>query len=223
MNSKINLLLTLTIATYILTSCNNSPTTIDDKKDTTASQTTTMKNDSMSKMDNKMNNGLMGAMNTMMDKMNSMKMTGDFDLDFTNMMIEHHKGAIDMSEEEAKAGSDNKIKGMAQKIINSQKEEIGKFQDIIKNHKTSDMKMGQGELEKSMSDMMSKMKSMQMSGDMDKDFATMMVPHHQSAVSMFEKEIAFGTDAKLKQMAKKGIDEQTKEINEFKAWLDTKK
>ncbi len=44
-----------------------------------------------------MNNGLMASMNTMMDKMNSMKMCGDFDLDFANMMIAHHQGAIDMS------------------------------------------------------------------------------------------------------------------------------
>ncbi len=44
-----------------------------------------------------MDNGLMPAMNAMMGKMSSVKMSGDFDMDFANMMIEHHQGAVEMS------------------------------------------------------------------------------------------------------------------------------
>lgn len=79
--------------------------------------------------------------------------------------------------------------------------------------------MGEGEMEKSMSDMKSKMSSMQMTGNMDKDFAMMMTSHHESAVSMSKLEIKNGMNAQLKQMTQKGISEQTKEINEFKSWL----
>jgi len=218
MNTKINLLITLIVSIYTCTACNNRSATAEDKKDSSTLKTSTMGKDSMN-----MDNGMMGSMNAMMDKMNIVKMSGDFDVDFTNMMIEHHQGAIEMSEEEVKSGTDETIKGMAQNIISAQKEEIARLRDFVKNYKPSGMKHGEGELQKGMSGMMDAMKSMQMSGNIDKDFATMMIPHHENAVSMARKELKYGMDAKLKQMAQKIIDDQTKEINEFKNWLESKK
>ncbi len=205
---------------YTITACNDNTTTSTDtdKKDTTISQT-----DKKDSRDMKMDNGLMTSMNTMMDKTSSMKMSGDFDMDFANMMIEHHKCAIDMSEQELKSGTDDKLKGMAQKIITEQKVEIAKLQEIVKNSKASKMKMGDGELEKSMSDMKTAMSGMKMTGNMDKDYAMMMISHHESAVSMFKMELKNGMNAQLKQIAQKGISDQTKEINEFKSWMDANK
>jgi uncharacterized protein (DUF305 family) len=55
-------------------------------------QTDSMDHDMMRHLDNGMSN------------MKSMKMTGDFDLDFANMMIVHHQAAIDMSEIEIAKG-----------------------------------------------------------------------------------------------------------------------
>ena len=169
-----------------------------------------------------MSNSLMASMNSMMDRMKAMKMTEDFDIDFANMMIEHHQGAIDMSQQELNSGKDEKMKGMAQEIISAQKEEISQLQDFVKNYKPSGMKHGEGELQKSMSDMDSKMKSMQMSGDVDKDFAMMMKEHHASAVAMSKGEVTNGMSAKLKQMAQKMITDQNKEIKEFDTWLSGK-
>ncbi len=226
MYTKVKLLITLSAGLYIITSCNNGTTTDTDKTDTatTSSAQRDTANNKMSMSDTmKMDNGLMTSMNTMMDKMSSMKMSGDFDMDFANMMIEHHQGAIDMSNEELKSGTDEKMKNMAQKIITAQKEEIEKLQEMVKNMKPSKMKMGEGELEKSMSDMKTTMSNMQMTGNMDKDFAMMMTSHHESAVSMSKLEIKNGMNAELKQTAQKGISEQTKEINEFKSWLSANK
>lgn len=226
MYTKVKLLITLSAGMYIITSCNNGTTTDADKTDTAAinSAQSDTANSKMSMSDTmKMDNGLMGSMNAMMDKMSSMKMSGDFDMDFANMMAEHHQGAIDMSEQEIKSGQDEKMKGMAQKIITAQKEEITKLQEMDKNMKPSKMKMGEGELEKSMSDMKSQMSNMKMTGNMDKDFAMMMISHHESAVSMSKLEIKNGMSAELKQMAQKGIGEQTKEISDFKSWLSANK
>lgn len=204
---------------YFLTGCNDNTTSSDsDKKDITISQ-----DDKKNSGDMKMDNGLMTSMNTMMDKMSIMKMSGDFDMNFAKMMIEHHQGAIDMSEQEIKSGSDDKLKGMAQKIVSEQKEEIAKLQEVVKNSKASKMKMGDGELEKSMADMKSQMSGMKMTGNIDKDYAMMMTSHHESAVSMFKMELKNGMNAQLKQIAQKGISDQTKEINEFKSWMDGNK
>ena len=60
---------------------------------------------------------------------------------------------------------------------------------------------------------------MKMSGDADKDFVMMMIPHHESAVTMAEDEISHGKEYELKKLAQKIIADQNKEIKEFKDWL----
>ncbi len=50
------------------------------------------------------------------------------------------------------------------------------------------------------------------SGDADRDFAAMMVPHHQGAVDMAEAELRFGHDPVLRRLAQGIIVEQQQEI-----------
>jgi uncharacterized protein (DUF305 family) len=223
MNLKIKWTIALATSMYFLAACNNSSTTAANGKDTSISQNSNAARDTTTKMDDKrMDNSLMSSTNVMMEKMQGIKMTGDFDIDFASGMIEHHQGAIDMSEQELKSGKDDSLRNMAQRIITAQKEEIAQLQAFLKNYKPSGMKHGEGELEKSMADMSGKMKSTSMTGDVDKDFATMMIAHHQSAVSMANLEIKNGMSNKLKQMSQKMVKDQTKEIGEFKAWLKNK-
>jgi uncharacterized protein (DUF305 family) len=226
MKSKISVFIALCTFTYFIIGCNDNKTSAEkDKNDTAISQGTNVSMDTMQHMDNmqmNMDNGLMASMNSTMNGMKNMKMTGDFDIDFANMMVAHHQGAIDMSEKEVSAGKDEKIKRMAQEIINSQKEEIQKLNKFLKNYKPSGMKHGEGTLQKSMTGMYEKMKAMHMSGDIDKDYASMMIAHHEGAVDMAKKQLSNGMSSKLKQTAQKTIDDQTKEIKEFKNWLESK-
>lgn len=66
--------------------------------------------------------------------------------------------------------------------------------------------------------MMDAMAGMKMSGDADKDFAMMMIPHHQGAIDMAEVELKYGKDPALRKMAEQIIAAQKKEIEEFKDW-----
>ena len=50
------------------------------------------------------------------------------------------------------------------------------------------------------------------SGDADRDFATMMIPHHQGAVEMAEAELRFGRNPILRRLAQGIIVEQRQEI-----------
>lgn len=55
-------------------------------------------------------------------------------------------------------------------------------------------------------------------GDADKDFVSMMLPHHQGAVDMAKVELQYGKDPMLKKMAEDIVKSQEKEISELKQW-----
>lgn len=49
-------------------------------------------------------------------------------------------------------------------------------------------------------------------GDVDRDFVNMMIPHHQGAIDMAVAELRYGTDPRLKRIAQGIIVEQQQEI-----------
>ena len=64
--------------------------------------------------------------------------------------------------------------------------------------------------------MMSGMKMpMKMSGNVDKDFATMMTMHHQQAIKMSDVLIKHGSNAELKALARKMKAAQQAEIKQM--------
>ena len=50
------------------------------------------------------------------------------------------------------------------------------------------------------------------SGDVDRDFAAMMIPHHQGAVDMAQAELRYGHREQLRRIARQIIASQPKEI-----------
>ena len=58
------------------------------------------------------------------------------------------------------------------------------------------------------------MDSMQIrpTGDVDRDFAAMMIPHHQGAIDMAVAELRYGTNPQLKRIAQEIIVDQQQEI-----------
>jgi Domain of unknown function (DUF305) len=49
-------------------------------------------------------------------------------------------------------------------------------------------------------------------GDVDRDFVAMMVPHHQGAVDMANAELKYGHDAQLRRLAQEIVATQQQEI-----------
>lgn len=73
-------------------------------------------------------------MKDMNDKMASMQMTGNADIDFAMMMRIHHQGAIFMAQAELSAGKEPKMKKMAKDIISAQQKEIAQIDKFLAQH-----------------------------------------------------------------------------------------
>jgi uncharacterized protein (DUF305 family) len=75
-------------------------------------------------------------------------------------------------------------------------------------------------MEAAMAGMHGAMMSVSPTGDPDRDFAAMMIPHHQGAIEMAEIELRFGKDERLRRLAQGIIVEQRQEIEVMQQILD---
>lgn len=71
-----------------------------------------------------------------------------------------------------------------------------------------------------MSRMMKAMK-IHPSGDVDRDFVAMMVPHHQGAIDMAHAVLEHGTDERLRRIAQEIIVTQQEEIVAMRRIVET--
>jgi uncharacterized protein (DUF305 family) len=58
-----------------------------------------------------------------------------------------------------------------------------------------------------------------MTGDPDRDFARMMIPHHAGAIDMAQAELRFGKDERLRRLAQDIVSAQRQEIAIMRAEL----
>jgi len=57
-------------------------------------------------------------------------------------------------------------------------------------------------------------------GDPDRDFARLMIPHHQGAIDMALVQLKYGRDQRLKRLAQSVVVEQNQEIAYMRTLLD---
>jgi uncharacterized protein (DUF305 family) len=69
------------------------------------------------------------------------------------------------------------------------------------------------------STMHSGMHSASHTGDPDRDFVTMMIPHHQGAIDMAKALLLYGKDPQMRRLAQEIITDQQSEIELMQLWL----
>lgn len=165
-------------------------------------------------------NRMMDTMHAMMSRMESMTMTNNPEIDFVKMMMMHHQGAVSMANVELQFGSNNSLKRTAQKIITEQQAEITQFNTILATL-TVDNRDTVFSMEQ-MDNMtkMGKAADVQLiTADIDNDFATLMMVHHQSAIDNASAYLHHGNNAQIKTMATNIVTSQNMEIVELGNWL----
>jgi uncharacterized protein (DUF305 family) len=179
------------------------------------------------------------AMNKMMADM-TVKPTGDIDRDFVAMMVPHHQGAVDMARAELRHGHNQQLLRMSQEIVVKQLQEITAMRIAVGDRMSSRDAMlaasvpggtarsprspvtagtlpiaAEGPFLKDNDSAMTKMMNdmtIKPTGDVDRDFVAMMVPHHQGAIDMAQAELRYGHNARLRRIAQKIVVDQTQEI-----------
>jgi len=77
-------------------------------------------------------------------------------------------------------------------------------------------------MQTSMTRMDDGMAGARMNGDVDHDFAVMMMPHHQGAIDMAKAELSYGKDPVMRRLAEEIIVDQHSEIDAMNLWLSKK-
>jgi YVTN family beta-propeller protein len=151
-------------------------------------------------------------------------MTGDPDHDFAIMMIAHHQGAVDMAEAYLPYAGNSVLHRLAEEIIVEQPQEIATMRyrltvaQAASNQTVSILQGASADSDfaplimRCMKKMESEMMAAPMTGDPDRDFANMMIPHHAGAVDMAEPFLLHGTDPILKRLANEIVITQGQEL-----------
>jgi len=61
-------------------------------------------------------------------------------------------------------------------------------------------------------------KDMKLAGDPDRDFAALLIAHHEDLIFLARTQLEHGADEQLRRMAQRILDEQQKQIAELKEW-----
>ncbi len=146
------------------------------------------------------------------------------DTTFASNMIQHHRQAVEMAGLTSGRSTDQKVIDLAAKIKAAQEPEVTMMNGWLKS-------WGMPEVEDmSGMDMGGSMPGMMSATDLaglaalkgsafDKKFLTMMIAHHEGAVTMAKEQILKGQNADAKAFAQKVVTDQTAEISQIRAML----
>lgn len=155
------------------------------------------------------------------------------DVAFTQGMIPHHQQAVEMSDMALAQASSAKVKDLATRIKAAQGPEIEKMKGWLSSwgepvEAESGDTGGMPGMGGAMDDMAgmgmmtdAQMQEMQAArgAEFDRMFLTMMIRHHEGAVTMARTELDKGKFPPAKQLAQAIVDAQQKEISEMQGLL----
>ena len=145
--------------------------------------------------------------------------SAEYDLQFIDTMIEHHRTAVLMSEAAVQKGSDQTIRDFGRKGGEDQKKDIAQLTAWREQWYPNAAVALNMQLPGAAS-MKMDMSHMQMSSGhaFDMMFVDMMIPHHQGALEMSRDALQKSKRPEIRQFAQQTIDKQGKEIAELQAW-----
>lgn len=146
-----------------------------------------------------------------------------YDRNFLANMIAHHQGAVDMAKLAQSNAKHQELKDMADDIVSAQEAEIAEmlaWQKAWGYPPTSAEDM-QDHSAMGMMDQMGNMTA-QLEGktgdEFDKNFISLMIEHHQSAIDMAAPGKDNASRQEIKDLSAAIVSAQTKEIAQMRTW-----
>jgi uncharacterized protein (DUF305 family) len=192
---------------------------------------------------------MMGALHSMAENSLALPPAGNLDLYFAHLMRENHRAAVAMSALELNQGQDPSLREVAEGMNHAHQRLILGLDSAIRrlqaqppggaeqtpsnepfSHLLSAATEGispaahrtitQAEGGANSSNLgMREYHEDAGTGSIDRDFAALLVPHHQNSIQLARAELEYGRDKALVQAASQVILDQQREINQAQAWL----
>lgn len=160
-------------------------------------------------------------LNQMNKKMLSACITNNITINFIESMIPHHQAAIYMCENLLEYTHYEPLEEIAQNIIITQTKGIEDMKEIcMTTHGYLNSKCEVKKYEKAFfcitKDMVCKMENSLRSDNINLNFVSEMIPHHEGAISMCENLLKYCIDPRLRKVGENIIVQQSRGVNELK-------
>ena len=190
----------------LLASCGSGPDADEAPADVATSATSAMNDpdNPFATSEMEMNDKMMGAVGASVSDT------------WAKQMIEHHRGAIAMSEVVLTLSPTADVRAMAQQTISKQGKEV---EELTKMLSTSPADPASLEPYRSANMTMHDGMMAAKGGDASETYLRKMVAHHRGAVALSDVVLAKGSDPKIRAVAQKTKSDQTKEAAMIEAML----
>ncbi|MFI9822673.1 DUF305 domain-containing protein [Streptomyces sp. NPDC052013] len=142
------------------------------------------------------------------------------DVSYARMMIEHHAQALEMTELVPDRAESSRIVKLAERIAAAQQPEIKAMKGWLKKHGKPEKDEGHGHDHATMPGMATEaqLKNLRSADGkaFDQLFLTLMITHHEGAITMATDVKGQGNNIQIEEMADDVIAQQTSEINRMR-------
>lgn len=161
-------------------------------------------------------------LNTMASKMLNPNITNNnITINFINCMIPHHQAAIYMCENLLNYTRNEHLYKEAKSIIATQTRGIEQMKEISMTasgywNSKEDVKCYMEKYFEITNNMIYKMRNSERTRNININFISEMIPHHEGAIKMCENLLKYNIDPRLKRVAESIIKEQSEGIEELR-------
>ncbi|OKK05596.1 DUF305 domain-containing protein [Streptomyces sp. CB02400] len=142
------------------------------------------------------------------------------DVSYARMMIQHHAQALEMTELVPDRAESSKIVKLAERIAAAQQPEIKAMKGWLKSHDKPERDDGHGHDHATMPGMATQAQLKQLRAAdgkaFDQLFLTLMITHHQGAITMSTELKGQGNNIRMEEMADDVVAQQTSEISRMR-------
>lgn len=157
----------------------------------------------------------------MAKKMLSSSVTNNITLNFIRCMIPHHQAAILMCENLLRYTKNSSLRQISQQIITTQTRGINQMMEIARTtsgytNQEIDVIRYMAQYYEIFYHMVDCMSTSVRTNNIDLDFTSEMIPHHEGAILMCENLLKYQIDPRLRTVAVNIIQEQSQGVRQLK-------